>query len=302
MIRRSSARSRSKSSIPAPARFRLPDPAREHELATRIGVTFRDPLVLRLALTHRSVLSDWLTVPQLDATRQSNERLEFLGDALLGAIVAEHLFTSDPDADEGTLTSRRVAIVRAETLVRWARGLDLASFLYMGIGERVTEGVRDRMLAGAFEALVGAVHVDQGRDAAARFVLGFLARDRIALLADEVSLNPKGRLQEVLQDQARAAPVYLTLEEEGPDHARMFTVAVTIENKEYGVGKGISKRAAQQEAARQALHALEEGGAGSPDAGSPGALPGHDPSNEPRVQRTARDDEGDPGLNGRREG
>jgi len=287
---------RATAAISPPTRFRLPDPEREWELARRIGVVFHDPLILRLALTHRSVLNDWLTVPEIDATRQSNERLEFLGDALLGAIVAEYLFTRDLDADEGTLTSRRVAIVRAETLVRWARGLDLASFLYMGIGERVTEGVRDRMLAGAFEALVGAVHVDQGRDAAARFVLEFLARDLGALLADEMSLNPKGRLQEVLQDQARAAPVYMTLEEEGPDHARMFTVAVTIEDKEYGVGKGISKRAAQQEAARKALHALDEGGAGPSSA-----LPGHDPLDDPLAQRTDRDDEGDPGSNRWRE-
>ena len=282
MIPRSGVRSRAKtSSLPGATRVRLPNPARERELSRRLGIAFRDPLVLRLALTHRSVLSDWLTIPELDATRQSNERLEFLGDALLGAIVAEHLFTSDPDADEGTLTSRRVAIVRAETLVRWARGLELASFLYMGIGERVTESVRDRMLAGAFEALVGAVHVDQGRDAAARFVLGFLARDLDDLLADEFHLNPKGRLQEVLQDQARAAPVYMTLEEEGPDHARMFTVAVTIENKEYGVGKGISKRAAQQEAARKALDALDQFGAGGSTP-----LAGGDAPADPAPQRT----------------
>ena len=287
MIHHSGVRSRAKSSS---TRVRLPDPARERELSRRIGITFREPLALRLALTHRSVLSDWLTITELDATRQSNERLEFLGDALLGAIIAEHLFTDDPDADEGTLTSRRVAIVRAETLVRWARELELASFLYMGIGERVTEGVRDRMLAGAFEALVGAVHVDQGRDAAAEFVLGFLARDRGALLADELQLNPKGRLQEVLQDQARAAPVYTTLEEEGPDHARMFTVAVNIENKEYGVGKGISKRAAQQEAARKALHALVD----DLSTGASNALPSHDPIDEPPLQQTDRGDGSDP--------
>ncbi len=299
MTQRSGTLPRAKPSVPAPSRFRLPDPERERELARRIEVTFRDPLILRQALTHRSVLTDWLTIPQLDATRQSNERLEFLGDALLGAIVAEHLFTRDPDADEGTLTSRRVAIVRAETLVRWARGLELASFLYMGIGERVTEGVRDRMLAGAFEALVGAVHVDQGRDAAETVVLGFLARDFDAVLAGERYLNPKGRLQELLQEQARAAPVYLTLEEEGPDHARMFTVSVMIENREYGVGKGISKRAAQQEAAREALYALDEADTATGAASTADAItvPGDDPRNDETVRRTRQATEADAGAN-----
>lgn len=244
--------------LAAPTPFRMPDPALEHELSRRIGVTFNDPLILRVALTHRSVLHDWLMIPDIDAALQSNERLEFLGDALLGAIVAEHLFEGDRTADEGALTRRRVAIVRAETLVRWARDLGLGDALYMGTGERVTEGVRDRMLAGAFEALVGAIHVDQGRDAAERFVLGFLERDLAMLLASEQHLNPKGRLQEILQERARGAPEYVTLAEEGPDHARHFTVAVMIGDEEFGVGRGKSKRSAQQEAARRALFALSE--------------------------------------------
>lgn len=242
----------------SPTPYRMPDPSLERDLGRRIGVTFNDPLILRLALTHRSVLHDWLNIPDIDAVLQSNERLEFLGDALLGAIVAEHLFGQDRTANEGALTRRRVAIVRAETLVRWARDLDLAELLYMGTGERVTEGVRDRMLAGAFEALVGAIHVDQGRDAAGRFVLGLLARDLAMLLANEQHLNPKGRLQEMLQEHVRGAPEYVTLAEEGPDHARQFTVAVMIENEELGVGNGKSKRVAQQEAARNALFALNE--------------------------------------------
>lgn len=264
MRQRSLSRANSET-LGSPTPFRMPDPALELELGRRIGFTFSDPLILRLALTHRSVLHDWLTIPDINARLQSNERLEFLGDALLGAIVAEHLFEQDPAADEGALTRRRVAIVRAETLVRWARDLDLAAFLYMGTGERVTEGVRDRMLAGAFEALVGAIHVDQGRDAAARFVLGFLARDLAMLLASEHHLNPKGRLQEVLQELGRVGPDYVTLVEEGPDHARQFTVAVMIENQELGVGHGKSKRAAQQEAAREALFALHERGGAPPD-------------------------------------
>jgi ribonuclease-3 len=242
----------------APTPFREPDPAAEQRLADRIGIAFNDPLILRLALTHRSVLHDWLTVPEIQARLQSNERLEFLGDAVLGAVVAEYLYDRDRSADEGTLTRQRVAIVRAETLVRWARELDLHACLYLGTGERVSEGIRDRMLAGAFEALVGAIHIDQGREAANAFVMRFLRRDIASLLANEQQLNPKGRLQEVLQERSRVAPDYVTIAEEGPDHARHFTVAVVLENQHIGVGSGTSKRAAQQEAARQALISLED--------------------------------------------
>lgn len=240
----------------APTPYRMPDPAAEQLLADRIGVTFSDPLILRLALTHRSVLHDWLTITDIPARLQSNERLEFLGDAVLGAVVAEHLYDRDPSADEGMLTRQRVAIVRAETLVRWARDLGLHHCLYLGTGERVTEGIRDRMLAGAFEALVGAIHIDQGRDAATAFVMQFLRRDIGSLLANEQKLNPKGRLQEILQERPGVAPEYVTIAEEGPDHARHFTVAVVLENRRIGVGNGTSKRAAQQEAARQALISL----------------------------------------------
>jgi ribonuclease III len=240
----------------APTPFRLPDPAAERVLAGRIGLSFTNPRLFRLALTHRSVLHDWLLQPEVDAILQSNERLEFLGDALLGAIVAEHLYEVDPVADEGALTRHRVALVRAETLVRWARELQLEHGLYLGTGESVTHSARDRMLAGAFEALVGALHLDQGRDAAKRFVHRFLERDMTAILADESSANPKGRLQEVLQEQALDAPEYETVAAEGPDHARQFTVAVRVQGEQLGIGRGRSKREAQQAAAREALIAL----------------------------------------------
>ncbi len=242
-----------------PTPFGLPDPAAEGALAVRMGVVFNDPLLLRQALTHRSVLHDWLLLEGIDATLQSNERLEFLGDALLGAFVAEHLYLQDSEADEGALTRRRVAIVRAETLVRWSRELELPHCLYLGTGERVTESLRDRMLAGAYEALVGAIYLDSGREAAERFVLSFLDRDGQSIRMSELDANPKGRLQEILQDRAALAPDYVTIAAEGPDHARQFTEAVIIDGVQVGVGTGRSKRVAQQEAARQAILALETG-------------------------------------------
>lgn len=242
-----------------PTPYGLPDAASEQALARRMGIFFNNPLLLRLALTHRSVLQDWLLLDAVEAMLQSNERLEFLGDALLGAFVAEYLYVQDPEADEGELTRRRVAIVRAETLVRWSRELELPSCLYLGTGEKVTESARDRMLAGAWEALVGAVYLDGGRDAAERFVMSFLDRDGQAIRMSELDANPKGRLQEILQDRAIPAPDYVTIAAEGPDHARQFTEAVIVEGNQLGAGTGRSKRVAQQEAARQAILALEQG-------------------------------------------
>lgn len=238
-----------------PTPFGTPDPAVEQALANQIGISFNDPKLLRLALTHRSVLHDWLLLAEeeVDAIMQSNERLEFLGDAVLGAIVAERLYAVDPVADEGTLTRHRVALVRAETLVVWARELHLHEALYLGTGESVTTSVRDRMLAGAFEAVVGAIYLDQGRDAASKFVNDFLDRDMNAILADEASANPKGRLQEVVQERRLEQPVYATIAQSGPDHAREFTVEVLVNGESLGSGHGRSKREAQQAAAREAL-------------------------------------------------
>ena len=241
-----------------PTPFRMPDPAIEQALARQIGISFNDPKLLRLALTHRSVLHDWLLLEEgaVDAILQSNERLEFLGDAVLGAIVAERLYQVDPVADEGTLTRHRVALVRAEALVIWARELHLHEALYLGTGESVTTSVRDRMLAGAFEAVVGAIYLDQGRGAAAKFVNDFLDRDMNAILADEASANPKGRLQEVVQERRFDQPVYRTVAESGPDHAREFTVEVLVNGESVGTGHGRSMREAQQSAAREALLAF----------------------------------------------
>jgi ribonuclease-3 len=243
-----------KQAIPTP--FRMPDPAFEAELVEHMGLRFDDPKLFRLALTHRSVLHDWLMQDQVDATLQSNERLEFLGDSVLGMVTAERLYREHPEANEGTLTRNRAALVRAETLVTWARELRIPEGLYLGTGESITTSARDRMLAGAFEALVGAIYLDQGRDAASAFLNRFLDRDMTGILAEEAMANPKGRLQEVVQERGVEQPAYETIAEEGPDHAREFTVAVLVDGERRGVGKGRSKREAQQEAAREALIAL----------------------------------------------
>lgn len=245
-----------KQAAPAPTPFRMPDPAFEGMLAAHMELRFNDPKLFRLALTHRSVLHDWLLQPEVDAILQSNERLEFLGDAVLGMVAGERLYHDYPEANEGTLTRSRAALVRAETLVRWARELRIPDGLYLGTGESITTSVRDRMLAGAFEALVGAIYLDQGRDAASAFLNRFLDRDMTGILAEEAMTNPKGRLQEVVQERGVEQPSYETIAEDGPDHAREFTVAVLVDGERRGTGKGRSKREAQQEAAREALMAL----------------------------------------------
>jgi ribonuclease-3 len=228
-------------------------------LARKLHFRFRDLSLLTTALTHRSILHEAASagVPASRAVTLTNERLEFLGDAVLGAVAAEFLYNLDPQADEGQLTRRRVALVRAETLVRWAREIDLGSYLYLGLGERPGSGTRDRMLAGAFEAVIGAVALDRGFGAARRFILRLLERDAPEILASaEGAANPKGRLQELLQERYRRAPDYQTISTEGPDHARTFTVEATFGDRVLGRGVGPSKREAEQAAAAAGLAAL----------------------------------------------
>jgi ribonuclease-3 len=210
-------------------------------------------------LTHRSILHEVASagISTAHPAALTNERLEFLGDAVLGAVAAEYLYNLDPEADEGQLTRRRVALVRAETLVRWAREIDLGSYLYLGLGERPGSGSRDRMLAGAFEAVIGAVALDRGFGAARRFILRLLERDAPEILASaEGVANPKGRLQELLQDRYRRAPEYQTVSTQGPDHARTFVVEATFDERVLGRGVGPSKREAEQAAAAAALATL----------------------------------------------
>ena len=230
-------------------------------LAAALGLEFRDPDLLRLALTHRSVLHDWnAAAPGADpppVSRRSNERLEFLGDAVLGYVVADLLYHRFPEAPEGELTAQRVSLVRAERLVGWAREIGLADYLYLGQGEKVTEHARDRMLAGAFEALIGAVLEDRGLREARRFIRRFVEPDLPTALAGLHEANPKGRLQELLQEAYRVPPVYETLVAEGPAHDRTFTVEVSIEGRQLAVGTGRSKREAEQAAASAALAELD---------------------------------------------
>jgi len=217
-----------------------------------LGVTFADVSHLQQSLIHRSYLNE------ANGHRlSSNERLEFLGDALLGHVVAERLYCKFPDFSEGDLTKLRSALVCTETLARIARSLNLGDYLCLGKGEADSGGRRrERNLACALEAVIGAVLVDQGFNVAREFVLRVLGKELERATEEKLGNDPKSRLQEVVQEEQRLTPVYRTDDATGPDHDRIFVVDVFAGATFLGRGSGRSKRAAEQEAATAALATL----------------------------------------------
>ncbi|MDP6605315.1 MAG: ribonuclease III [Dehalococcoidia bacterium] len=222
-------------------------------LQERIGVCFRDESLLLLALTHPSYANE-----HPDEAGGNNERLEFLGDAALGFIVAEALYESFPDEEEGRLTEWRSQLVMGTTLAGVATALDLGAALRLGRGEEGTGGrERSRNLERVYEALIGAILIDRGVDGAREFILETMSGEFARLHADPAVVNPKGALQQLAQGD-RGRPEYVTVEETGPEHARRFTVEVRVGSETLGSGVGPSKQTAEKAAARQALQALRE--------------------------------------------
>jgi ribonuclease-3 len=221
-------------------------------LQETIGVHFRDEAILQEALIHRSFLNE---NPDLDLS--SSERLEFLGDAFLDFIAGEYLYQRCPEMDEGDLTALRAALIRAETLARFARTIQLGDYLYLSRGEDEGGGrSRVALLADAFEALVAAIYLDSGMEAAKEFVMGFVEPETTRILEGGLERDHKSRLQEWAQGELQLTPVYRTVMERGPDHAKEFTVEVLIGDKVYGRGEGRNKQAAEQQAAQQALEGI----------------------------------------------
>ena len=222
----------------------------EAELAYR----FRDPCLVETALTHRS----WMNETQ-DSFRSDNERLEFLGDAVLALVSSDLLMKRFPEQPEGELSKARAAIVNEAGLARIAEALTLGQWIFLGRGEEQAGGRQKRsLLANAFEALIGAVYLDGG------FPAAFAVAERLIepLLADiptAASKDFKSRLQELAQAKLQLAPSYTVLSEHGPDHAKTFEVAILIGEKEYGRAFGRSKKEAQQNAAELALALMEAG-------------------------------------------
>jgi ribonuclease-3 len=222
-------------------------------LEKRIGVRFRNSSLLQQALVHRSYLNE---MPE--SGFESNERLEFLGDAVLGLVVAARLYADYPDRPEGQLTELRAALVRRDALAKVAKRLTLGEYLYLGKGEESAGGRnRPSNLSASYEAVVGAVYLDGGIDKARRFIFRSLSPEFEALPKGRMPGDPKSRLQELLQARYQKPPVYRVVRDEGPDHLKVFTVQVSAGKRVLGTGKGHSKQQAEKEAATHALERLE---------------------------------------------
>lgn len=225
-------------------------PQFEH-LAQRLGVPFKDIMLLEEALTHRSYLNEH---PQWK--HDHNERLEFLGDAVLELVVTEDLFQKYPKAQEGDLTNLRAALVRAETLAGIAHEFDIGAFLLLSRGEAKDTGrARDAILANTIEAIIGAIYLDQGFGVVAAFIRRTALAKLEEVIEQERVRDPKSRFQESAQEKLGVTPHYAVLEEWGPDHARRFRVGAYLKEELAGVGEGASKQEAQQQAATEALRA-----------------------------------------------
>lgn len=223
-----------------------------------IGIPFNDERLLQSAFVHRSYLHEH---PERHPGVSANERLEFLGDSVLNFIAAAWLYTRFPEHSEGELTHLRAALVKTSTLAEFARSLDLGSHIKISRGEN-TPAARNRapLLADVFEAVIGAIYLDQGLDAARAFVLPFLERQAAAIEAGQVEIDYRTRLQEQTQARLNLTPVYRTVGVSGPDHLREFTLEVLVGETPMGVGSGPSKQAAAQAAARAALERLDAEG------------------------------------------
>lgn len=224
------------------------------ELEEKLDIVFRDKSLLQRALTHRSYLNEHPEFPLED-----NERLEFLGDAVLDFVTGEYLYHRFPELREGPLTSLRSVLVRRGTLSQFARKWDLGRHLLMGHGEAESGGrKRPATLCAGFEALIGALYLDQGLESVMRLIEPQIVPVIARTLQERLDKDPKSHLQELAQAHMHRTPRYATVAESGPDHAKEFTVDVSIGGHVYGRGRGPSKQQAAQAAAHAALERMDE--------------------------------------------
>jgi len=217
-----------------------------------LNITFENVSLLEQALVHDSYVNE-----NPGIAPASNERLEFLGDALIGAIVAEKLYDDFPHFTEGQMTQLRAGLVRREALARAAESIGLGDYLYLGKGEEASGGRhKPPNLAGSLEAVVGAIYLDQGLPTAKEATLRLLNREYKALVSSGAGADYKSQLQEIIQAREQRTPSYSLVESSGPDHDRRFTVEVKVGSTLLGMGSGKSKKAAEAEAARDALERL----------------------------------------------
>ena len=218
-------------------------------LQKTIGVSFNNPSLLEQAMVHSSYVNENPAIAPID-----NERLEFLGDAILGFIIAEKLYRDFPELTEGEMTRLRSVLVCRETLASVAGAIKLGDYLYLGRGEEASGGRHKATnLAGALEAVIAAVFLDRGLAVARKLVLKLLGRELNKVAERDVEVDYKSRLQELIQSKYQVTPAYRLVEAMGPDHNRIFTVEVMAGDVMLGKGSGKSKKVAEAEAARLAL-------------------------------------------------
>jgi ribonuclease-3 len=219
----------------------------------RLQVKFGDLALLDKSLTHSSFVNE-----KGNDTGHDNEALEFLGDAVLGMVVSHHLYTVFPSYPPGEYSTLKAALVNKSTLAQCARVISLGKYLKIGRGEELSHGrERDSLLADALEAVIGAIFVDRGLDDARNFILDLVRPSIEELGRRKERRDPKSLLQNITQERFKILPKYRVVSETGPDHRRKFEVELAIKGEVYGIGKGGSKKAAEQIAAKEALRKLQ---------------------------------------------
>ncbi|MFA5131634.1 MAG: ribonuclease III [Patescibacteria group bacterium] len=220
------------------------------KLEKKLGVTFKDESLLRQAMVHRSYLNEH---PEFKIGH--NERLEFLGDAVLEIVVTEFLYLNFTTTPEGDLTNWRASLVNAKMLYEIAAELEVESYLYLSKGESRDKNKKSRqfILANSIEAIIGAIYLDQGIEVAKQFILKNVVSKLDDILRNQTYLDPKSRFQEKAQEQRGITPHYQIMDEVGPDHAKIFTVGLYLDEELIATGKGSSKQEAQVEAAASGL-------------------------------------------------
>jgi ribonuclease-3 len=227
-------------------------------LERRLDYHFKNFALLQQAITHKSYLNEAREQTQ-SALGGDNERLEFLGDAVLDLIISQDLLLNYPDTQEGELSKMKARIVSETALARVARRLEIGHYLLLGRGEEITQGrTKPSLLANALEAILAAIYLDGGLDAASRVIQKIFKEDIEEMLKTEAFTDYKTELQELCQRDYEILPTYTVLSEAGPDHQKTFEVQLSIKGSVYGRGIGRSKKEAEQQAAREALEKLKK--------------------------------------------
>lgn len=226
----------------------------DKELETKIGVQFKNHKLLEAAFTHRSYLNE-----NRGKNLENNERLEFLGDAVLELIVSSNLYHNYANKAEGELTSIRAAIVRTESLAEETQKLDVGKYLRMSKGEKESGGEeKPFLLANLYEAILGAIYLDSGYMECLHFVERTLFKKIRKIIKEKLFIDPKTKVQEIMQRKFRVTPTYEILKEEGPDHSKSFTVILYMGEKKFVEGVGASKQKAEENAATNAIEIFEK--------------------------------------------